>query len=257
MRNIKFVAGFAACGFILSFVFGLFSHTTFISVFAKAFIFALVFAVLGFGISFLANKFLLEDNGSEFSSDISVSQAAVKSGDNSKGHFVDITIKDEELPQSVSENHFVVGDNHQMLNESDYDTHSVHNSMDVTTEVEPDANVSFKPVRRLETLTNVSSKESISPDNAVSAGNATVYNSEPVASQESEKGIDTLPDISGFAVDNSPANSSSDIDADTDDDDGNFVTSVTRSEKTDAEVEIKDASLYAKAISSILSEEEN
>ena len=63
MRSAKSIGLFAACGFILSFVSGLFSNSSILSVLIKALIFAVVFGVLGLGISFIFNKFL--SDGSE------------------------------------------------------------------------------------------------------------------------------------------------------------------------------------------------
>ena len=118
MRGAKFIGLFAACGFILSFVSGLFSHSSILSVLLKALIFAVIFGILGFGISFIYGKFLSDGSGGDFQGDYTVdsSTPAVSS---SVGQNVDITIQDEELRPSESENHFVVGDNHQMLNDSD------------------------------------------------------------------------------------------------------------------------------------------
>lgn len=268
MKNIKFVAVFSACGFVLSLLFGLFSHTGILSVLLKALIFGIVFGILGFGISFVFDKFLLEDMGD---GDVDISSPTPKmsfsSNDDSKGQVVDITIKDEDLPESTSDNHFVVGDNHQMLNETDYG--KVQNHSVTVNETAPDPNVSFKPVRNLETVTNVSSKESIKPDanfasvqQGVAEENRNI-SSEPASfisenKNTSENEIDTLPDISGFAIDNVPQTDASTIVEDVDSESGNeFVTTATRSMSSDAEVpEIKDASLYAKAISSVLSAED-
>lgn len=268
MKNIKFVAVFAACGFVLSLLFGLFSHTGILSILLKALIFGIVFGILGFGISFVFTKFLLEDVGD---GDVDISSPSPKmsfsSNDDSKGHVVDITIKDEELPESSSENHFVVGDNHQMLNETDYGKEQNHASR--VAETEPDPNVSFMPVRNLETITNVSSKESIKPDaNSAPEPKSSSEEVRPSVSEtpafvkeqknSSDNEIDTLPDISGFAIDNVPQTEASTIVEDVDNESGNeFVTTATRSMSSDAEVpEIKDASLYAKAISSVLSAED-
>lgn len=262
MKNIKFVAVFSVCGFILSFLFGLFSHSHFLSVLLKALIFGILFGGLGFGISFLFSKFLLEDTGSSNGFDVDVPAAGQKDyeGEKSKGQIVNITIKDEELPQSGSDNHYVVGDSHQMLNENDYGHLNQHGHTQTT--VAPDPNVSFMPVRSLETLTNVSSKESVTPESISSTGNSAKTSFSNISSKNdsSDGGIDTLPDISAFAMDNVSSNEKSDDETgDVDTDSGSeFVTTATRSLSSDAEVpEIKDASLFAKAISSVLSAEDN
>ena len=58
MRKIKSVIYFSIFGFIISFIFGLFSHSSFFYIFSKALLFFVIFAVLGFIASFLFSKFL-------------------------------------------------------------------------------------------------------------------------------------------------------------------------------------------------------
>ena len=62
MRSAKYIGLFAACGFVLSFVSGLFSHSSILSILLKALIFALIFGVVGLGISFVYSKFLSDGN---------------------------------------------------------------------------------------------------------------------------------------------------------------------------------------------------
>lgn len=260
MKNIKFVAVFSVCGFILSFLFGLFSHTHLIIVLLKALLFGVVFGGLGFGISFVSHKFLSEDGGSVTGIDVEMSTGNAKTSEsqNQKGQLVNISIRDEELPLGVSDNHYVVGESHQMLNENDYG-HLNQNSQ-AQTSVAPDPNVSFKPVRNLETLTNVSSKESVTPESIAANSNVSQSSSNvSMNNSNSDEGIDTLPDISAFAMENISSSSEDEAVSDVDTDSGSeFVTTATRSLSSDAEVpEIKDASLFAKAISSVLSAEDN
>jgi hypothetical protein len=144
MRSAKFIGLFAACGFILSFVSGLFSHSSILSILIKALIFAVVFGLLGLGISFIFNKFLSDGSGGDFQSDYSVDSSAAPQA-SALGQNVDITIQDEELRPSDSENHFVVGDNHQMLNDSD-----VRNSANAAAQA-PDSSQGFVPLRNFET----------------------------------------------------------------------------------------------------------
>ena len=68
MRKIKFSCIFAGAGFLISFVFGLFSGRDIGLVLLRAIIFALIYALIGFGISFLYEKFLSDDS-SDLSSD--------------------------------------------------------------------------------------------------------------------------------------------------------------------------------------------
>ena len=110
MRSTKTIGLFAACGFVLSFVAGLFSHSSILSVLIKALIFALVFGALGFGISMVFSKFLDIGTSGDFQGDYvtdSVTGGAPASAPVT-GQHVDITIQDEELKPSSSDNHFVV-----------------------------------------------------------------------------------------------------------------------------------------------------
>ena len=77
MRSIKALIVSASFGFLLSFVFGLFSHAAILIILLRALITAAVFAGLGFGISFVSDKFLFEDSDS---SDISVESVPENQG---------------------------------------------------------------------------------------------------------------------------------------------------------------------------------
>ena len=58
MKNIKFIIGFSIFGFLISFVSGFASNSTFLKMLLNAFIFLFVFAFLGAAIVFLWDKFL-------------------------------------------------------------------------------------------------------------------------------------------------------------------------------------------------------
>jgi hypothetical protein len=257
MRSTKSIGLFAACGFILSFVAGLFSHSSILSVLIKALIFAVIFGLLGLGISFIFNKFLSDgSNGdfqSEYTADSSPAPAASAVGNN-----VDITIQDEELRPSESENHFVVGDNHQMLNDSDVKS-SANGSKQ-----ENSSSQGFVPLRNFETVKNFSGKEAVIPAEAVASGNTTeVVNSTPAAAATttvsnfdaggSDGGIDTLPDMENFVFSEGSDSGSGDDDSDTTTE--SEVVSSVSSKKNDGPAEVQDAALMAKAISSVLSDE--
>ena len=117
MKGVKFGIVFAVSGFLLSFISGLFSHTFILYVLLKALLAALIFGVLGFLISLIYSNFLDDSSGgfgAESDGGYQTTTAAP-----AKGQIVDITVQDDELDRGESENHFVVGDNHQMLNNSD------------------------------------------------------------------------------------------------------------------------------------------
>ena len=244
MRGLKVVVPFAACGFLLSFVAGLFSHSSFLSVLIKALIFAIVFALLGFVISMVFGKFL-SDGMSEFQSDASEGGSSSGVQSSPLGHNVDITIQDEELEKSESENHFVVSDSHQMLNESDV--------KNIQKESDPER-PGFVPLRNFETVKNFSGTEAATPD----LQNLQEENPQPVSQPRSsspdEDELDTLPEMENFAFgEDSGSDSGSDIIASSGTSDSEFVSSGSRKQE---EPEVKDAALMAKAISSVLSDED-
>jgi len=244
MKGLKFSCIFAGCGFLLSFLFGLFSHTSILSVLLKALTFGIIFGILGFGISIIFEKFLYEDSASEFSSDVSQNESGSVSAApvTSKGQVVDITIQDEELGPGESDNHFVVGDNHQMLHDSDLVTKA---KVEEVKETQP----GFVPLKNFETVTNLSGKEAVSPDSvsAVAAEN----NSGMRSVSAMEDGIDTLPDMNNLVIEDNNSSDSEDDDAV-----NTGFDSATSVHSSNNEVpEIKDAGLMAKAISSVLSDE--
>jgi len=255
MRSAKSIGLFAACGFILSFVSGLFSHSSILSVLIKALIFAVVFGLLGLGISFIFNKFLSDGSGGDFQGEYTADVAPAAAASSSLGQNVDITIQDEELRPSESENHFVVGDNHQMLNDSD-----VRNSGSAASE--KSSAQGFVPLRNFETVKNFSGKEAVIPAEAV-AVEKPVESSAPAEDQtttaavnfgtnNADGGIDTLPDMENFVFSESSGSGDDSSDADTE---SEFVSSSGYHKKNDGPAEVQDAALMAKAISSVLSDE--
>lgn len=252
MKNIKFVAICAASGFILSLICGFFSKSGFLHIFLIALLFAFIFAGLAFGISFVYDKFLTVES-------LSPEVAGTDSADGPDGisrpgakpvlgQHVDLVIQEEELENSGNQNHYDVGENHQMLNDGDY-------AHDENTEKE---NIvvpknEFVPVRNKETVTNFSGSEAITPaesDNRMEA----------IAAQEEKNGgdLDVLPDMSELNVGSASDGGDGEtiVLSDADADEREFVSSATNYKSSDIkETEIGDASLMAKAISSILSEE--
>lgn len=240
MKGFKIAGVFAACGFLLSFVSGFFSHTSFISILLKALIFCLIFGILGFLIEFVFSKFLIDENTGDFSASIG-STNENSSNVKSTGQLVDITIEDEELERGGSENHFIVNENHQMLNDSDI-TKKADNTENNPGEVSNDQ-PGFVPLKKFETVQNISSKEAVNPDSVI-------YRSEE-SDVKKDDGIDTLPDMNNFTTEDNGTSGS--VDSETE---SEFVSSGSR-KNSDEPAEIKDAALMAKAISSILSDEES
>jgi len=259
MRSTKSVGLFVACGFILSFVAGFFSHSSILSILIKALIFALIFGLLGLGISFIFNKFLSDGSNGDFQSDYSADSSSAPTTASAIGNNVDITIQDEELRPSESENHFVVGDNHQMLNDSDVSNSANGNKQGNS------SSQGFVPLRNFETVKNFSGTEAVIPAEAVVTSNKdSVADSEPVAAANtsvsnfdaggSDGGIDTLPDMENFVFSESSDSGSGNDDSDAVTE-SEFVSTVGSSKKKDGPAEVQDAALMAKAISSVLSDE--
>ena len=252
MQGTKFIGVFAACGFILSFLAGLFSHSSILSILLKALIFGLVFGLLGFGISFIYGKFLSDGNSGDFQGESAGDVPSSGSAASAVGQHVDITIQDEELRPSDSENHFVVGENHQMLNDSD-----VRNSNNAAK-----SDTGFVPLRNFETVKNVSGTEAVIPSEAIAksspaAETVSASQSAPVDFPKvgNDGGIDTLPDMENFVFSESSGSASGDdSDAGTGTE-SEFVSSVSSHKKSDGPAEVQDAALMAKAISSVLSDE--
>lgn len=244
MRNFKSILYFAIFGFLISFVFGLFSHSSFVSILIKAIIFLLIFAVLGFIISFVFSKFLDDESTNDLSGEEGLNSSSQEN--NTKGRVVDLVIQDEELSPKQSENSFFVGSNRQMLNESDYSSNN-------KSTFEKNENSGFVPLRDVETSQNVSSVEAISSS---SLNNGSVENITTLGSrgETNSEGLDVLPEMSSLSTmdENSGYNSN-----DEDDNDNGFEPSYTSSNrKSDSFVgDMPDTGLIAKAISSVLSQE--
>lgn len=253
MRSAKSIGLFAASGFILSFVSGLFSHSSILSVLIKALIFAVVFGLLGLGISLIYNKFLSDGSGGDFQGEYTA-DASPANNNSSLGQNVDITIQDEELRPSESENHFVVGENHQMLNDSD-----IRNSGSAGNET---SSQGFVPLRNFETVKNFSGKEAVIPAEAEAvekkAESTASAENQPAAvvtnfeTNNADGGIDTLPDMENFVFSES---SGSGDDVSNTETESEIVSSSGYHKKNDGPAEVQDAALMAKAISSVLSDE--
>lgn len=244
MKNIKFVAVCTAIGFILSLICGFFSHSGFGRILLIALMFAVIFGGIAFGISIVFDKFLDVETVADSST-----------GSESKktlGQHVDLVIQEEALEQTGNQNHYDVGENHQMLNESDYKSEN-KNAADSQ---EEDVNQiqeknEFIPIRNFETASNFSGSESMTSKESD-------QRREIIAEQNEKKGndIDMLPDMSDLQVASDPSSPDTQTVVLSDAEEEDFVHSATNYKASDASNgEIKDASLMAKAISSILAEE--
>ena len=296
MRSIKALIVSAAFGFLLSFVFGLFSHAVFWIILLRALISAAVFAGLGFGFFMLTQSFLFDDSeNSEFSVEPAVSSSPV-------GNRVDLYVRDEELSPSDSENNYYVDDNsNQMLNSTDTKSSK---ALQVESEAKSFGSGKASPVTEpavkasLETssgsggaFVRSSSANSSSPadsslskaesaedlirrENQKSASSSLPPKEEKALSSESSgsgssensgnsgnsgasEELDTLPDMSSFVMENGSSSSGDDDDiVSSVDSDSGFTTTVSSSSGS-KDAGVQDAAIMAKAISSVLSSEES
>ena len=269
MKDMKLVSGFAVFGFVLSFVSSLFSpHSSFIHKLLMAMLFAVVFGGLGFVIKLIYNKFLNDtdnDLGGDFTSG---AQPVMAASAPSKGQFVDIVIQDEEIARGDSENRFVVGESHQMLNDTDVaasvSSSALNNVQSSQTSSKPQAEQSIPEMSVPNMVTEKPSKkepvESSEPVKVQNSGfvpmsAAALTKAAPAESHDSE-GIDTLPDMNSFSFGSTETSSNEDDGGSYSDDDSDFEPSYSSGGSTEVP-EIKDAGLIAKAISSVLSDEKS
>lgn len=235
MKQVRFIAGFALGGFLISFFFGFFSHGGIGRMLLFAFIFAGVFAIVGFAVQFIASAFL--HIGGE-------TEAADASG--TTGNNVDIVVQDEELPTEEGAPDFYVGGNHQMLNKEDYggengrtaldgsiDTIHAENGAAVSDAQTDQSNDGFVPVGLHESAETISGKEAgVDSDDGFSLKDDT---------------LDDLPDLEDLAP-------SGEIVEDT-----AFSAASDTTKKSDkaSKYSEKDTTLMAKAISTALAKDKD
>lgn len=244
----------------------------------------MIFGGLGFGISFLFDKFLnTEGDG--------IAEASSGSDSLKKGQVVDIEIKDEDLPSDEATGQYYVGNtSHHMLTEEDVKGSSyasvsspvnnsgveeirkanrlaVENTEPVSAGTssgeaspgESSIESKFVPVKHLETLYNVSGKEpgqdkkeSLESSESAPSVSSGAAREEAVYTAEDEK-LDTLPSMDGLSLEGSSGSSYGSGDGFNNESD--FATGGGAGSRVVEEPDVKDASLMAKAISSILANE--
>ena len=305
MRKLKFPMIFAGFGFALSLFFGFFSRSHFGIIFLRALIFAVVFFAIGFAIKIIYGKFLDDNSSSDFDNDqLTGTESAPSSSEYTKGQHVDFVVKDEELDSETSDNHYVVGQNHQMLSEADMHAGAVHSdgfsagagsfgaessaafgtgagmaSTNAGSAGQPAFSATESGTQSAVNATGSAGEKSAqagtatansSSDNTNSgfvplgkesfkkvSGTEAVISSNIQATnprQESSSGpeLDVLPDMSDLQINNDSSESSEESESDDTDFEG---SSGNYKSKNTSDTEVKDASLMAKAISSLLSAE--
>lgn len=261
MKDMKFISGFAVFGFVLSFVSSLFSpHSSFLHKLLMALLFAVIFGALGFGIK-VVYKIFLSDSDGDLSSDFTpVASPAGSAAAPKKGQLVDIVIQDEDISPGESENRFAVGENRQMLNDTD-----VRGSAASVTE--PSAAEPVFPAMSVPNVTQMPASDE-PPDSAaddkkpefVPQGIPALTSSAPETGRDNchesaaaQEKIDTLPDMSDFAFGNAEPSAAEDSEAAADNDSDVGVSYTSR--KPEQGAGVQDAGLIAKAISTVLADE--
>ena len=264
MKNVKFIIGFSIFGFLISFVSGFASNSTFLKMLLNAFIFLFVFAFLGAAIVFLWDKFL--------STEFQNAEYVTSRNDNSSktaGQTVDITIQDEALQNDDNASQFFVGSNHQMLTKEDVAEKVKNNntasdspekvdswgadiktvSVDKKQDVSDANNSGFVPVALAENPANISSSEAKSGLEYQNIDNSS-KNNESSGSVE----LDVLPDLQELQ-NIQEMTSSKDVQEAPSVESTGFVVEDAKKAVSEANADSKDAALMAKAISTLLSKE--
>lgn len=270
MKNAKFNIACASFGFLLSLVVGIITRASFGVLLLRAFIFALVFAAVSFGLQVVFKTL--------FSAEESGDTLAQQDDGGRSGSVVNITLPEEDLPMENNAQRFFVGENHQMLNEGDYG-HSINGNVavptvehttnapqhidvttgDVATEIDAasprfasgdDVPVATTSAPASTPSGNVSSDADTRQTSSQPSG-FTAAPLQSVAQSSSSGGLDSLPDLSGLgevSVSSSASESAPSASA--------APSSPVRSASASAvsaKVNISDAALMAKAISTALS----
>ena len=233
MKQVRFIAGFALAGFLISFCFGFFSRGGIGRMLLYAFIFSAVFAVVGFVVQFIGATFLNIDASAE-------DEGSAQRG--TTGNNVDIVVQDEALPTEEGSPEFYVGKNRQMLNKEGrsvsassengtVDTIHAVNGDVLSTDRTEQTDDGFVPVQLHESARTISGKEAgADSDDGFSLKDDT---------------LDDLPDLedlapSGEIVEDTAFSAASD--------------KTKKSDKADKYSE-KDTTLMAKAISTALAKD--
>ncbi|WP_296668884.1 MULTISPECIES: hypothetical protein [unclassified Treponema] len=118
MMNKKIIGFAAVCGFVLSFLTGMIAKNPVLAILLRSLIFAAVFSVLSFSISFLFSKFLANDSKG-VSLETDSSQNSPQSKQQKSGDNVNIVITDDGLEDDESSPKFFVENNRPGLSGKD------------------------------------------------------------------------------------------------------------------------------------------
>lgn len=271
MKNQKVIAISAMVGFCLSCFAGFLGGAGLLIIFIRAFVFGLIFGILGWGAGFVLEKFLDLSTADSFSASLSEKSTA---SPEKTANVVDITIADENLPTEEREPDFSVTkvvktyhgvlDNSKTIKEPPLERKAELKPAPVETEIvkesisvpslekaEPEPK-SEKPDTVAKTAPAAPKKEvafeGFVPDLTPSSEPET--NEKPVASSASSDGeLDELPDLSEIVEDDIQTGGA--MVNDTEFASATSVSSSTSDSGTKSKgnvADIKDTELLAKAI---------
>lgn len=266
MVDPKKLSSFAAVGFVLSFLFGLFSGVGFLHILLRAVIFAAVFAVLSILISFLEEKFL------SLPQDLSISEGE-SSARPVTGGSVNITIDDDSLPDDDQGPQFTVSENRPSLGSeqlrSDSQRAPVQPQRPVQTKSEDLESVrmaseapSAPPAEE-----SVSESSVASPMQSVPAQESPAFQPVNLAQRESSsspqnesdggqlKELSDLPDIGSVSADSPVLTAGSEVISDSEFASEGQPVSPAKSFADGSSITTQNASVMAQAIRTILAKE--
>lgn len=260
MINPKNICIFSCIGFFLSFFIGILSDVRFSQVLLRAFLFALLFAILGAGVSVVYSKFLSDGSGTVSVDSDSLAQKSV-------GGVVNIVVDDENLADDGLSPKFTVVGHHADLSDKSKPakTSPVMNvASGVSEEPSPeepspladDSAASFQPMG----LGSVAKSENTNtqktpevPAETESAAETASASASPVAASGPSGSLDELPDIGNMGF----ADSSEGVASDTDPEDEVISDTdfATGGAKMHEQPISGDTSVMAKAIQTLLAKD--
>lgn len=255
MINPKYICIFAGVGFFVSFIIGLFSGNGFLHPLLIALIFAVVFALLSFGIQIVYNKFLTI--GDSYTGNVGGDIKAP-----TVGSVVNITVDDDNLPDEEQAPKFYVENNRPGLGAEDLTSEAVdaRNKPKKVETPKVDAEISesisdvpvsepvqnSSPIVASSGFTPMSVTDLSKTENSGAVESAPVANTNNanarVATSSASDSLDDLPDIGDFSP--GAAKSTSDVISD-----ASFSPSSSSSSSSGKE---QNSELMAQAIRTIL-----
>ena len=137
MNTTKKVVTVAVCGFVLSFLVGLFSSVSFGIILLRAILCALIFAGLYYALSIVFERYLI-NSGSSAGGDSLIPQ---------KGQLIDIKVDDEILPEEENAPLFKIPK--ELMPESSNSADDADNAVEVLEPVDAQDVVNAKPGEKL------------------------------------------------------------------------------------------------------------